>query len=242
MVAPTGNGPQPGRAWRRWVASPLVGIRGFERRLERLVEGAFARAFKSGLRPVELGRRLVREMDDNRSVGVRGGTVVPNTFTVAMSAGDLEQFEGVQDSLTRELADAAREHARDEGYSFMGPVQIVLTANERMHTGAFQITGRMVEGDGGSGAGSIVLPTGDRFTLTESIITIGRHPDSNLVLADPNVSRNHAEIRPQGDRYVVVDLGSTNGSRINGVRVDTQVLNDGDELTFGNTRMRFEAS
>jgi hypothetical protein len=219
-----------------------MGIRGFERRLERLVEGAFARAFKSGLRPVELGRRLVREMDDNRSVNVRGGTLVPNSFAVMLSASDLEQFEGVQDSLSRELADAAREHARDEGYSFMGPVEVNLEVDERLHTGAFQITGRLVEGEGGSGAGSIVLPSGDRFTLTESIITVGRHPDSNLVLADPNVSRNHAEIRPQGDRYVVVDLGSTNGSRINGVRINTQVLNDGDELTFGNTRMRFEAS
>ena len=119
-----------------------MGIRGFERRLERLVEGAFARAFKSGLRPVELGRRLVREMDDNRSVGVRGGTVVPNAFTVALSASDLEQFEGVQDSLARELGDAAREHARDEGYSFMGPVEVELVVDERLHTGAFQITGR----------------------------------------------------------------------------------------------------
>ena len=112
-----------------------MGIRGFERRLERLVEGAFARAFKSGLRPVELGRRLVREMDDNRSVGVRGGTVVPNAFTVALSASDLEQFEGVQDSLSRELGDAAREHARDEGYAFMGPVEVELVADDEMHTG-----------------------------------------------------------------------------------------------------------
>ena len=219
-----------------------MGIRGFERRLERAVEGAFARAFKSGLRPVELGRRLVREMDDNRSVGVRGGTVVPNHFTVTLSAEDLEQFEGVQDSLCRELADAAREHARDEGYAFMGPVEVEMSADEKLHTGAFQILGRMLEGAGGSGAGSVVLPSGDRFSLTETVITIGRHPDSNMVLADPNVSRNHAEIRPQGDRFVVVDLGSTNGSRVNGVRVDTQVLEDGDELTFGNTRMRFEAS
>ena len=219
-----------------------MGIRGFERRLERLVEGAFARAFKSGLRPVELGRRLVREMDDNRSVGVRGGTVVPNAFTVALSASDLEQFEGVQDRLTRELGDAAREHARDESYGFMGPVEVELVVDDRPHTGAFQITGRMAEGEGGAGAGSIVLPSGDRFSLTESVITIGRHPDSNLVLADPNVSRNHAEIRPQGERFAVVDLGSTNGTRVNGVRVDTQVLQDGDEVSFGNTRMRFEAS
>ncbi len=206
------------------------------------MEGAFARAFKSGLRPVELGRRLVREMDDNRSVGVRGATVVPNSFTVSLSASDLEQFEGVQDSLSRELAEAAREHAHDEGYSFMGPVEILLQEDDRLRTGAFAIVGRMVEGQGGSGAGSIVLPSGDRFTLAESVITIGRHPDANLVLADPNVSRNHAEIRPQGDRYALVDLGSTNGSRVNGLRVDTHVLLDGDELMFGNTRMRFEAS
>ncbi|MDP1818512.1 MAG: DUF3662 and FHA domain-containing protein [Acidimicrobiales bacterium] len=219
-----------------------MGIRGFERRLERLVEGAFARAFKSGLRPVELGRRIVREMDDNRSVGVRGGTLVPNSFTVSLSASDLEQFEGVQESLCRELADAAREHGRDEGYAFMGPIEVHLEADERLHTGAFEIVGRMVEGQGGSGAGSIVLPSGDRFALTDSVITIGRHPDSNLVLADPNVSRNHGEIRPQGDRYVVVDLGSTNGTRINGVRIDRQLLEDGDEISFGNTRMRFEAS
>jgi hypothetical protein len=219
-----------------------MGIRGFERRLERMVEGAFARAFKSGLRPVELGRRLTREMDDNRSVGVRGATVVPNSFTVALSSSDLAQFEGVQDSLARELGDAAREHARDEGYSFMGPVQVELVVDERLHTGAFQIVGRMVEGVGGSGAGSLVLPNGDRFSLTESVISVGRHPDCNLVLADPNVSRNHAEIRPKGDRFEVVDLGSTNGTRVNGVRVDSQVLHDGDELSFGNTRMHFEAS
>ena len=121
-----------------------MGIRGFERRLERMVEGAFARAFKSGLRPVELGRRLVREMDDNRSVGVRGGTVVPNAFVVAVSAEDLAQFEEVQDTLTRELGDAAREHARDEGYTFMGPVEVELVVDERLHEGAFHITGRMV--------------------------------------------------------------------------------------------------
>ena len=206
------------------------------------MEGAFARAFKSGLRPVELGRRLMREMDDNRSVGVKGGGVVPNSFVVRLSSSDLDQFEGVRDSLARELADAAREHARDEGYAFMGPVEVDIEEDPRLHTGAFQITGRMVEGVGGSGAGSIVLPNGDRFSLTETIISIGRHPDCNLVLADPNVSRNHAEIRPQGDHYLLVDLGSTNGSRLNGVRVDSQMLQDGDELAFGNTKMRFEAS
>jgi len=219
-----------------------VGLAGFERRLERMVEGVFARAFRSGLRPVELGRRLVREMDDNRTVDVRGRTVVPNHFAIHLSAEDDEHFAEIHDTLLRELCDAAREHARDEGYTFLGPVEVEFEVDPAMVTGAFQIEGRLREGVGGSGAGSLVLPTGERVVLGEDVITIGRMPESNIVLADPNVSRNHAEIRPQGTGYVVVDLDSTNGTKVNGMRVTQQDLHDGDELSFGNTRMRFEAS
>jgi len=219
-----------------------MGLKGFERRLERMVEGVFAGLFRTGLRPVELGRRLVREMDDERTVDVRGRTVVPNHFTVELATTDHEQFADIADTLARELADAAREHARDEGYAFLGPVEVELTTSDVMRTGAFQITARMKQGEGGAGAGSLVLPTGERVPLGESVLTIGRLPESSIVLADPNVSRSHAEIRPRGSGYVLVDLGSTNGSRVNGVRVSEHVLTDGDELAFGNTRMRFEAS
>jgi hypothetical protein len=219
-----------------------MGLKGFERRVERLVEGAFARAFKSGLRPVELGRRIVREMDDNRTVDVRGRTVVPNNFVVELATTDHDTFVDIADTLTRELADAAREHARDEGYSFLGPVEIELVVTDSMRTGAFQIASRMKQGEGGAGAGSLVLPTGERVPLGEHILTIGRLPESNIVLADPNASRNHAEIRPRGNGYVVVDLGSTNGTKVNGARVAEKELDDGDLIMFGNTQMRFEAS
>ena len=207
-----------------------------------MVEGTFARVFRSGLRPVEFGRRLVREMDDNRSVDVRGRTLVPNHYTVELAELDLEQFAEVSESLTRELAEAAREHARDEGYVFMGPVSVQLELSEAQRAGSFQITGRMREGKGGAGAGSLLLPTGERLQLGEAIVTIGRKPESTLQLADPNVSRNHAEIRPHGNGWVVVDLGSTNGSRVNGVRITSQELREGDEVSFGNTVLRFEAS
>jgi hypothetical protein len=219
-----------------------VAIRGFERRLERMVEGAFARAFRSSIRPVELARRLAREMDDHVSIGVQGTPVAANHFTIYLSPGDFREFGEVQDALRRELCDAARAHARDEGYRFMGPVDVELVVDESFGTGWFEIEGRFREGAGGAGAGSLVLPTGDRFTLEEHVVTVGRRPESNIVLADPNVSRNHAEIRPQGDGFVLIDLGSTNGSKVNGVRVDQRLLVDGDELMFGNTRMRFEAS
>jgi FhaA, N-terminal domain/FHA domain len=219
-----------------------VAIRGFERRLERMVEGVFARAFRSTIRPVELARRLAREMDDHVSIGVRGTPVAANHFTVYLSPSDYQEFAEVLDALRRELCDAARAHARDEGYGFMGPVEVEMVMEDSFGTGWFEVEGRFREGAGGAGAGSLVLPTGDRFTLAEHVITIGRRPESNIVLADPNVSRGHAEIRPQGDGFLLVDLGSTNGSKVNGVRVDQHMLRDGDELVFGNTRMRFEAS
>ena len=207
-----------------------------------MVEGTFARLFRSGLRPVELGRRLVREMDDNRSVDVRGRTVVPNQFTVDVSEADHHRFAEVSDSLQRELAEAAREHARDEGYVFMGPVSVLLEVSAGQHTGSFQITGRMREGSGGLGAGSLRLPTGERLPLGEAVVTFGRKPESTIQLADPNASRNHAEIRPHGNGWVLVDLGSTNGTRVNGVRVSSHELTEGDELAFGNTILTFEAS
>ncbi len=206
------------------------------------MEGTFARLFRSGLRPVELGRRLVREMDDNRSVDVRGRTVVPNQYTVDVSEADHDRFSEVADSLQRELAEAAREHARDEGYVFMGPVSVLLEVSPAQHTGAFQITGRMREGSGGVGAGSLLLPTGERLPLGEAVVTFGRKPESTIQLADPNASRNHAEIRPHGNGWVLVDLGSTNGTRVNGVRVTSHELTEGDELAFGNTILTFEAS
>jgi hypothetical protein len=219
-----------------------VVLKNFERRLERIVEGVFSRAFKSGLRPIEIGRRLTRELDDTRSIGVRGGTVVANHFTVNLSKQDADEFANVTDTMQRELADLAREHAREEGYTFMGPVEVAFNVDPDMRVGSFSIEARLREGEGGVAAGSLVLPSGERFILGDEIVTIGRLTESVLVLEDPNVSRQHAEIRPTGNGFVLADLGSTNGSKVNGVKVSERVLQDGDELTFGGTSFRFEAS
>lgn len=219
-----------------------MGLKGVERRLENLVEGTFARVFKSGLRPIEIGRRLTRELDANRSVDVRGRTVAPNAFVVRLSAEDLERFAEIDDSLVRELCDAAREHAREERYAFMGPVSVELVVDPKVHTGEFRIDSRMREGPGGVGAGSLILPNNDRYVLGERVVVLGRLPECDITLTDTNVSRRHAEIRPHGDGFALVDLGSTNGCRVNGQRITQRVLNDGDELSFGNTRMIFQAS
>jgi hypothetical protein len=236
-----------------------MGLQQFERRLERLVEGVFAKAFRSGLQPVEVGRRITREMDLGRTVGVRG-VIAPNHFTITIDPSDHERFVSYEEALLRELADAAREHARDEGYSFMGPVEIELVEDDRLHTGAFQIVGRLAEGVGGSGAGSfkvdaevregpgggpsaaLVLADGTRVELGEDPVTIGRLDDCEIQLSDKNVSRRHAEVRPEGRGFIVVDLDSTNGTRVNDARVKRRELNDGDEVTVGATTLRFEST
>jgi len=219
-----------------------MGINAFERRLERMVDGVFARAFRSSLRPIEIGRKLVREIDDHRSVDVKGRVIVPNQFTVTLSHDDLEQFADIHEALVRELCDAAREYARDEGYTFMGPVSVELVEAVTQKSGRFKLEGRMVEAASMAGAGSIVLPTGDRIVLGEETLTIGRLPSCDIPVPDPNVSRKHAEIRPSGAGYVVVDLGSTNGTRVNGATVKERKLTDGDVIAVGTTRLRFEAS
>jgi hypothetical protein len=219
-----------------------VGLKGFERRLENAVEGVFSRVFKNGVRPIEIGRKLTREMDDHRTVDVRGRTVAPNSFTVAISIDDHESFVDIADTLSRELCDAAREHARDEGYAFLGPVEVEMVVDDDQRTGTFSIESRFREGTGGAGAGSLLLPGGQRFVLREQMVSIGRLPECDVTLVDPNVSRRHAEIHPRGDGFVLVDLGSTNGSTVNGVPVSERELRDGDELGFGNIRLAFQAS
>ncbi|MCC6225503.1 MAG: FHA domain-containing protein [Microthrixaceae bacterium] len=219
-----------------------MGISGFEQRLERGIEGFFGRVFRSGLRPVELGRKLVREMDDKRTVGVNGRAMVPNSFRFTLSQADHDQLADMVNQLRRDLADAAREHARDEQAAFAGPVEVEIVVSDRVRPGLFRVQSRYREAEGGAPAGSLLLPTGDRVPLGEYVVTVGRAPDATIMLGDPNVSRRHAEIRPQGDGFVVVDLASTNGTRVNGARISEHPLRDRDEVVFGNTVVHFEAS
>lgn len=225
-----------------WVVSPVVGLKGFERRLERLVEGVFARAFKSSLRPVELGRRLVREMDGQRTVNVAGEVAAPNHFTVTLGPEDHEQFAEIERSLTDSLADAAREHAKEEGYALMGSVEVHLENDPEMRTGSFALSARFKEGPAGTTGGSVILPGGQRVKLGEGTAVIGRSADCAIHLTDTSVSRRHAELRPSGSSWAIADLGSTNGTKVNGASATNAALRDGDTITVGDVQLRFEAS
>jgi len=218
-----------------------MGLQQFERRLERLFEGVFAKAFRSGLEPVELGRRLVRQMDRDRRVGPSGRRVAPNSFTYRLSPADRERFTSFEDALLAELAEAAREHARAESYAFLGQVVVEIVEDGRLSAGSFELQAEMRAAPGGRPVGSLMVPGGRRLPLEDKTVSIGRLDTSDLVLNDPTVSRTHAEIRRDGDGFEVVDLGSRNGTKVNGRGVSRQRLTDGDDLLIGAVPVRFEA-
>lgn len=212
----------------------------FERRLERLVEGTFGKALRGQLQPVEIGRRLTREMDVGRKVGVRG-LIAPNHFDVQLSPADHERFEPFREALARELGEAAREHAKGEGYEFLGPVDVEIDVSTRFKAGRFAVVCEVREGADELAGAAIVQADGSRVVLGSEPVDIGRLPECGIVMADPNVSRRHAEIRRVGHEIVIVDLGSTNGTRVNGAPIRERKLADGDEITVGTTSMWFEA-
>jgi len=220
-----------------------MALQEFERRLERLVEGVFAKAFRRGLTPIEVGRRLTREMDVRRTVGVRG-LIAPNDFTVAVSAEDHENvIAKMEQAITRDLAGYVREHAREEGYVLVGPVDITFEVDEKLGAGEFLVTSDMAEGEGGGPVGSLVSADGTRVQIALDPITIGRHPDCDVVLNDQAVSRQHAEVRREDADFVLIDLGSLNGTKVNGAGVKSpRQLHDGDTITIGAHTLRFEAS
>lgn len=217
-----------------------MGLKQFERKLENLVEGAFAKAFRSGLHPVEVGRRILREMDDGRQVGVRG-LVAPNKFSVWLSPDDRANFSSLETSLTRELADYVREHARQEGYHFVGGIVIEFETDDGMKKGDLFVDAE-VDDEGLGLVGCLVLPDGERIPLGDQTAVIGRVDECTVTLDDPKVSRRHAEIRPAGDGYRLIDLGSTNGTEVNGRPVTEQVLAEGDRIRIGDSVLVFEAS
>ncbi|MEX2269346.1 MAG: DUF3662 and FHA domain-containing protein [Acidimicrobiia bacterium] len=216
-----------------------MGIQAFEKRLEKLVEGTFSKAFRSGLEPVEVGRKVTRALDAERAVGVDGVPIAPNNIGVYLSPDDFERFTAFADALARELAEAAREHARAEGYHFVGPVTVTLVADEDLRAGECDIAAEVHEG---MRVGSLVLPDGRRYPLGEKPVVMGRMSDCDVVLADPRASRQHAEIQPVGHGFVLSDLGSMNGTVVNGTPVREHQLSDGDEIRVGSTVLHFEAS
>lgn len=213
----------------------------FERRLDRLVSGAFARAFKAEVQPVEIASALQRECDDKAAIVARGRTMVPNDFRVELGSSDYERLATFAAPLSKELADMVREHAGEQGYALVGPVEVHLAESGDLDTGVFRIVSEAVPGEFPP---EPLLPAvrlevaGRRIPLTADQTVIGRGPDAQVQLDDAGVSRRHALIR-LSPVPVVIDLGSTNGTVVDGVRVQQAELHDGSSLVLGATTLTF---
>jgi hypothetical protein len=246
-------------------------LRNLETKLADLVEGTFSRAFKSEVRPVEIARKLAREMDEHR-VQSLSRTYVPNEYAVWLSPDDREQFAGYEDELRRELSGYLLEHARRERAALLTAPEIRFKTDERLRLGEFGIQARLVRPDDdprampsqGDEGHTMVYSTADRIAeplrepdprrgtarlridgrselLGSAGATLGRSREADIVIDDPNVSRKHAEVRPSGGSWIVRDLGSTNGVKVNGRRIDSpQSLKRGDEIELGTARATFE--
>jgi hypothetical protein len=233
-------------------------VQRFENRLEQMVSGAFARAFRSAVQPVELAAALQREVDNSAQILSRDRRLVPNRFQVELSSTDHERLAPYSATLTRELTTILREHADEQHYVFTGPVSIDLAQADDLGTGRFRVRSRaqaLVESHqppgvrAGAGTGVYVEVNGTRHPLVPPGLVVGRGSDADLRINDPGVSRRHAEIRvvesgPQGPEVSVLDLGSTNGLQVDGRRSTQARLGDGSRVRIGNTDLvvRFSQS
>ncbi|MHB1390860.1 MAG: FhaA domain-containing protein [Thermoleophilia bacterium] len=263
-------------------------LKKLEEKIQGLFEGGFGRAFKSPVQPVELARKLVKEMEDHKVISV-SRVYAPNEYTLFLAPDDAGQFEAYEQQLKADLGEYLMEHARKENFDILSQPIIIIETDEDLQVGEFGIATRMVsapvagaaqpaaaapyaepvpefnpqlsqtviyrpppaEGTMAVSAGEarelgltrecVTLTAGNRsYEVNKHVVLIGRSKQSDFPVNDPNISRRHAELRQRGNDYIIVDLDSTNGIEVNGSRVKTRTLKNGDVLTIGTTRVRFE--
>jgi len=233
-------------------ASIVPNLRNFERRLGGLVEGLFSKTFRSGVQPVEIAKRVVRAMDDGKQVAI-SEVWAPNRFEISLSTDDAPRFQQIEVALVGELKQVVLETAAERGWGLVGPPEVELFVGENMGKGDLDVEASLVEGE------EKVVPTPaphpERAELVvheagatrsvpvdKELITIGRLPDCDVVLDDKGASRRHAQIRSQDGTATLTDLGSTNGTQLNGERVGSRALTDGDRITIGTTVIEFRSA
>ena len=209
----------------------------FERGLERAVNGAFAKTFKSGLQPVEITAALRRELDTKAAVVSRDRILVPNKFSVRLSRVDYEHMSGLGQTLIDELTRLVQQHAAAQHYSFPGGIAITLTEDPTLSTGMIEVKSVNVKG---TVAWTPVLDiNGKRYPIRSSRTVIGRGSDADITVDDTGISRKHVEVLWDGTRAQVNDLGSTNGSKLDGSPVSKAPLSPDSVIDIGRTRIVF---
>ena len=218
----------------------------------------FARAYGSAIRPLNLGRELLGLIDSMD----KSSPLNPD-FVVNLNATDYEAFADIEKHLLPELAEAATQFAERNDLRHQAPISVILKVDDAIKVGSFSITNEIeheIITDAGAVAkvsdvaepmnssprlveAALVLQNGERITLDTDSLKIGRQASCRIVFNDSNVSREHAQLRRSADGWKLLDLGSTNGTKINGVKItEEQLLVNGDELGFCTSSAKFEIS
>ncbi|MGA8846367.1 MAG: DUF3662 and FHA domain-containing protein [Nocardioides sp.] len=228
----------------------MGGLQRFEQRLESVISGAFARAFRSAVQPVEISAALERELDNNAQILSRDRRLVPNDFHVELSTADLERLAPYDSTLARELSDSLKKHADAQSYVFTGPIRIGFETADDLTTGRFRIRSQAQASVTGTAtetqvrrAHALLEVNGTRHPLQPPGLVVGRGTETDIRINDPGISRRHAEFlitvgsQGQDPLIEVHDLGSTNGIRIDDRKVPRATLRDGSVVKAGNTTM-----
>jgi hypothetical protein len=256
-----------GAGWRQRSDGEVVGVVGldrFEQFFERIVEGTIMRFFRSPIQPAEIGHKLERAMEDGRVVSV-GSTLVPNSYHAEMHPLDMVAFADFVVPLSRQMEGWLAEEIAERGYRTLGRVQVQIVANEAVPRRTIRVEAHTTAADtpppvgariqrtevyrviqettGGLAPHTLRLLNGPGkdqvFTIRASVTTIGRGLDNDLVLESTDVSRHHVRIEYAGGAWQVIDLGSTNGTKVNGQPVERAALRDGDRIDVGSLHLQF---
>ena len=236
----------------------------FESFMENVVEGSVQRLFKSPVQPAEIARRLERAMESQQAISV-DRVIVPAFYRAFLNPEDFRVLASMQEPIEREMANYLQDLARERGFTLLEHPAVDVAPDPAVPRRGIQVIAEMgASPDGGAKAGidstqvistggvqpgrarvtaQLVLNTPDgphAFPLDTNVVTVGRGLNNDLIVEDPRVSRQHAQIRFKSRRYFIGDMGSTNGTYVNGTQITTdQVLHDGDTVSFGGLEMRF---
>ena len=228
-----------------------------ERGIEKMVRGAFSVGGKGQVQPVEIASRLRRELDNGSITLAQGRTLAPNVFDVRLGDSDYAMAEQWGATLAEELCDVVIRHVNSQKYTLQGPVRVSFTKDDALKGGDFEVEATVVKSEGHqpqplqrsapaapSRQPTLLTPVleinGQRYSLNAPSIVLGRSSEADIMVDDTGVSRRHLEIRTEGGSAVAVDLGSTNGSYVNGQKIDGRIdLTDGSVITMGRTRITF---
>ena len=211
-------------------------LKNVENGLERLFERTFSRPFRNALQPIEIGTRIVREVDLTRRLSGQG-QISANVIRVWLGPADAQRFEGFQKALVTELEETVRQHAVSEGYSFVGPVKVEIFIDDDLKAGLVEVKSEFV---GGESQPRLIVSDGRSYAVGDVPLIIGRSPEVAVVVNDANVSRQHAEVWRTAEGVAVRDLQSTNGTYVNGHRISAVSLSPRDDVTVGALHFRIE--